>query len=359
MNLKRLFVAICTASVATFSLVPMATAQSGQVVVANMGGTWGDVVRETIWKPFERETGIKVVAAVGQTLPKMRAMVNSGSPEWDVVEIDGGELEQLTSEGMLQQIDYNSMNRSLLSDFPKDAIRPFGMGSFRYARVLAFNTKNFTQANRPRNWADMWNVKQFPGLRVLDAGDYVVPPIELALLADGVPPEKLYPLDFKRAYATLSRIKPNVLKWSTAPATTLDALVSGEAVMGAMNQGRIQSAKEQGAPVDYTWNQALTDDYYWAILKGSRNEVNARKFIEFASRPEIQAAVVKKFVAGPRNRKAFDFIAPDRAKLLPTYPENASKTVARNPVWWGQKDASGKSNQNVNAAMWNAWILKE
>lgn len=360
MYIKRGIITVCAAMTALLGLIPTASAQDkGQLVIANYGGSWADVVREAIVKPFERETGIKVIIeASGPTLAKMRAMVNTGKPEWDVVELHGGEMQQMAGEGLLQQINYGGMDKNILAEFPKDALQPYGMGSFQYAKVLAFNTKKVSQGNRPKSWADIWDVKKFPGPRVFDIGNGAFPPIEIVLLADGVPPEKLYPLDFKRAYAALSRLKPNVAKWGSTPAMMAEALVSGETVMAPAYQGRIQQAKDEGASVDYVWDQAVTINYYWTVLKGSRNENNARKFIEFASRPEIQAAVSKSFLAGPLNKKAISLVPVERAKLLPTFPANAARAVTRDSFWWAKKDASGKSNQDINSALWNAWIFQ-
>lgn len=64
-------------------------------------------------------------------------------------------------------------------------------------------------------------------------------------------------------------------------------------------------------------------------------------------------------VLGPLNRKAFNLIPESRAKLLPTYPENFAKAIALNPAWWAKKDASGKSNLEINNALWNAWVLQQ
>lgn len=356
MHFHRVFVGLCAV---VFAAVSVAAAEDkGVVVVASWGGTYQDALREAIFKPFEIATGIKVVEATGPTMPKLRAMLNTRNPEWDVADLLPGDYLQLSSEGLLQQLDYATMDRSVLSDFPKHAIQPFGVGTFVYAKVITFNTKKYTQANGPKSWTDVWDVKKFPGPRTLDAGNTNVPPIEPALLADGVAPENLYPLDFKRAYAALTRIKPNVVKWTTAAAMQVETLISGEAVVGPATLGRIQQAKEEGAPVDYVWNQAMTDFSYWAILKGAKNVSNAHKLIEFASRPESQAAFVKLQVLGPLNRKAFDLIPESRAKLLPTYPSNLAKTIELNPAWWAKKEASGKSNLEINNALWNAWILQ-
>lgn len=359
-QLKCAFVAICGAIAVGVVAGSSAGAQAqGQVVVASWGGTYQDALREAIFKPFEKATGIKLIEATGPTMPKLRAMLDAGSPEWDVVDMDPAGYPQLSSSGMLQQIDYAAMDQSIFADFPQDVVQPFGVGTGAYAQVIGFNTKKYTQANGPKSWADVWDVKKFPGPRVLPAGNGIFPPIEYALLADGVPPEKLYPLDLKRAYSGLSRIKPSVLKWTTGAAEPSEALISGEAVIGPVSQGRIQLAKERGAPVDYVWDQALTEHSWWVILRGSKNINNAQKFIEFASRPESQAAMAKLFPIGPLNRKALDLIPAERAKLLPTYPQNWATTIGKNNAWWGQKDPSGKTNLEINNATWNAWILQQ
>lgn len=355
---RRLFLRGTAALLSTPMLSPAIAQDKGQVIVASWGGTFQDSLREAILKPFERATGIKVVEAVGPQLSKLRAMIGSKNPEWDVAEVLPGNFEQLNSEGMLEPLDYNSMDRSVFADLPKSLVQPTGVGTYVYSTVLAFNTKKYSQATAPKSWADVWDTKKFPGERILNSGASGIPPIELALLADGVSPDKLYPLDFKRAYAALTRIKPNVVKWATTSAMGPEALISGDAVIGSAPHGRIQLAKEQGAPVDYVWNQSLSENSWWAVLKGAKNRANAQKFIEFASRPESQAALAKLFIVGPVNRKAFDLIPPERARLLPTYPDHAKMSVPINRAWWSQKDASGRTNTETNLALWNAWILQ-
>jgi putative spermidine/putrescine transport system substrate-binding protein len=360
MHIKHAIVALCAAVVAGWGAVSPAAAQDrGQVVIASWGGAYQDALRQAIIKPFEKATGIKVIEDTGPTMAKIRTMVNSGSPEWDVVDTLPEDFPILSSEGVLERLDYAAMDKSVFLDFPKDVVQPYGVGSFMYATAITFNTKKYTPANGPRSWADVWDTKKFPGPRILWAGNASGAVIEQALLADGVAPDKLYPIDFKRAYAALSRIKPDVVKWATTSAMLPEALISGEAVIGSTGNGRIQPAIEQGAPVYYVWNQAVTAFDYWSIPKGAKNKQNALKFIEFASRPESQAAFTKLITYGPLNKKAFASIPSDRAKLLPTYPENLAKTVALNPAWWAKKDAAGKSNAEINNALWNAWILQQ
>lgn len=75
-----------------------------------------------------------------------------------------------------------------------------------------YNTKKYP--NPPQNWHDFFDTTKFPGKRALrnaaEGGGY-----EAALLADGVPREKLYPLDYDRATKKLNTIRKNLVFWDT------------------------------------------------------------------------------------------------------------------------------------------------
>ena len=171
--------------------------------------------------------------------------------------------------------------------------------------------------------------------------------------------EQALPLDLERAYKALDRVRPHVVKWATTPAMPPQALVDGEAVIVQAPVNRIQALKEKGAPVDFVWDGALTSSICGRFPRARRTTRSAMAFIEFASRPEQLAALAKVQPLGPVNKKAFDLIAPERAKILPGHPDTLSKVVMINADWWAQKDASGKTNIEKNYEMWNKWILKK
>src|SRR5262249_48889853 len=59
-----------------------------QLVVTSWGGNLQEVQRVVYFQPFVKETGIKLVEDEwGGEMAKLRAMVQSGSPTWDVVEV--------------------------------------------------------------------------------------------------------------------------------------------------------------------------------------------------------------------------------------------------------------------------------
>jgi putative spermidine/putrescine transport system substrate-binding protein len=44
--------------------------------------------------------------------------------------------------------------------------------------------------------------------------------------------------------------------------------------------------------------------------------------------------------------------------MLPTSPENRPKTIPFDRGWWATRDASGKSQTEINPAIGLAWSLK-
>jgi putative spermidine/putrescine transport system substrate-binding protein len=354
----RIFLALLAAAL-NLSGVQHASAQEPTVTVSSWGGSFQDAQRDAIFKPFEKETGIHVVETTGPSFAKIKTMVSAGNAEFDVGEVTPSDYLSAVRENLLEKLDYSKIHPSILSEIDKQFILDYGLGVMLYTKVLAYNTTKFPPGKHPKTWAEMWDVKTYPGPRVVEAGDYVVPPIEYALLADGVPKDKLYPLDLDRAYKSLAKLRPNVVRWSTTAAMQPQAIVDGEAYVGAVTLGRVVALKESGAPIDFEWDGGLAQVDYWAIPKGAKNYNNALKFIEFASRPEIQAALAKLQVLGPVNKKAFDFIPPDRAKQLPTYSENLAKEVFIQPGWWSEVGPDGKTNQQRNNAMWSRWVMQQ
>src|SRR5262249_38626942 len=65
----------------------LARAQARELVVCSWGGAYQEAQRKTMFQPFEKETGIKVVEASPTDYGKLKAMVQSNNIEWDVVDV--------------------------------------------------------------------------------------------------------------------------------------------------------------------------------------------------------------------------------------------------------------------------------
>ncbi len=188
---------------------------AGQVVVRTPGGVYDDIMRRIVYDPFTKETGITVVP-VAATVAKLLAMVQSGNVELDLIDTGDGPLIQLERKGALAPIDYGSWKYSKPDDIAKSFASKYRVANFAYSTILAYNTNAFKGEAHPDSWKDFWDIGKFPGPRMLADMATGTPNLEFALIADGVAPKDLYPLDVERAFKSLSRVRPSITRfWDT------------------------------------------------------------------------------------------------------------------------------------------------
>jgi putative spermidine/putrescine transport system substrate-binding protein len=314
------------------AVLPRRAIAAGQIVVADNGGPYGPAFRKAFYDPFEQTTGTKVVNVVHPPDPtaQFRALSETKSYVWDVALLSPSHIWRLVKpKNFLEPLD---LTKADAPGIMPDMIRPGYLGMDVFATTMAYRTDKYSE-NGPQSWADFWDEKKFPGRRAL----YKNPagPLELALMADGVEPAKLYPLDLDRAFKSLDRIRPAVSVWWTSGAQSTQLLQSGEVDMLMIWNARAQAAIDGGAPAKIVWNQGLFSSDGWSIPLGSPTSEIGKQFVRFCTDPERQAVFTQGLAYGPTNLKAYDHINPQRAVLLPTYPPNLKLMRASDDEWWG------------------------
>lgn len=335
-------------------------ADKGKVVVMIGGGDLADANMKAYVEPFEKETGIKVIPVrEWLSLAKLKLMVESGKVELDVADQPWGHYLTSAKARYLEKIDYSIYSPSDLAALDDWMKAPYGIASYSGSYILAYDTEKFPLGKpRPTSWAEFWDVKKFPGPRTLREGVYGSGPYEEALLADGVPMDKLYPLDIDRAFRTLNKIRPYITKWWREGAGGQQLFADRVVAIGQVFNGRIGTLQKKGLPLAIEWNQGKLQWDFWVIPKGAPNRENAQKFVEFATRARQQALYTQFIPYGPANKRAFDYIKPEIAEQLPTYPPNLKKQFVRNEAWYAEAGPEGKSNLEVLIDRWNKWILE-
>jgi putative spermidine/putrescine transport system substrate-binding protein len=154
-----------------------------------------------------------------------------------------------------------------------------------------------------------------------------------------VAPKNLYPLDVDRAFAKLDRIRSHVAVWWTSGAQNTQLLQSGEIDMADTWTARAFAAIDEGAPVRVVWSGLYSIDG-WSIPLGTPMLKEARSFVRFCMRPGPQAVYSSLVSNGPSNLKAYEFIRPERARILPTLPENLKGLTPRDFAYWGKHYAA-------------------
>ena len=327
-----------------------------QIVVTSWGSAYQEAQRKAYFEPFTKATGIKVLEATGPDAAKIKAMVASGNVEWDVVDVGLATALVLAEQGLLTPIDYNAFDAQTRTAIPSHFRLPFAVGNETWSVVMAYRRDKFPEG--PKSWKDFWDVTKFPGKRAFLDSTFVAPVLEIALLADGVEPKNIYPVDMPRAFRSLSKLRPHVVKWTGSSGVMQQMLTDGEADLVVIANGRMEGIQKAGVPAGFTFNQQMILSNFWLIPKGSKNTEAAMKFIAFVSRAEQQAEFARLQPWGPTNPDAFKMISTARHADLPTAPANMSTALISDGQWWAKKATDGRTNLENYVRAWNAWWLE-
>jgi putative spermidine/putrescine transport system substrate-binding protein len=328
-----------------------ASAQDKRIYIRDPGGPYAPGFKEAFYDPFTKATGIEAVGLQGQHEPTslIKGMVDTKTYTWDMGLISLPAANQLRDEapGYLEKLNIQTPH---VDTTPAEYKTEYFVGNNVFATILAYRTDAYEGKGKepPKTWADLFDVKKAPGRRSMRKHPFDT--IEQALLADGVPGEKLYPLDFDRAFKKLDTIKKDIAVWWTGGAQTSQLLKSGEVDICACWNARAQAAIDDGAPVKIVWTQHLWTPEGWSILKGTPKADMCREFIKFAVDPARQAIFTKHLAYGPTHPDAYKSIPAERAKVLPTAPAYLPGRIQVDDMFWA-------ANKDKTTERFNSWVV--
>jgi putative spermidine/putrescine transport system substrate-binding protein len=341
-----LALAACSGSASTSASSggPSSAAGAGTLTFTSFGGAYQDAQRKAMLGPYAASSGLKITEDQPTDYPKLTAMVKSGNVTWDVVDTDP--FYPLANCGTYaEKIDTTVVDTSKM---PKELVSDCAVPSMTFSYVLMYNSKLYG-SNPPKSWADFFDTKNFPGKRALQnasqGGGY-----EVALLADGVAPDKLYPLDYDRAFKKLDTLGDNLIFWETG-AQSQEMMEKGEVGMLLAWNGRAYNAAKNGAPYLPQWNQNIAVYDVFMVPKGVKNKDAAMKFIAYATGAEAQARLTENIPYAPINSDAQPKVDALTTSFLPTGPDAVGKGIIQDQKWW--------SANNVEATKkWSSWVTR-
>jgi spermidine/putrescine-binding protein len=278
---------------------------AGKLIYVSPGGSYASAINAAYVQPFSQATGINVQAVSGGDNPlgAVQAQVSSGNVQWDLVACDPSIVQ--ASPNTWQPID-----RSIVKPPAGQLIYPEEIGpkwvidDIEAFPVFAYLLSAFKGA-QPTTWADFYNTTKFPGARAvpnvgLDSAVFVP---ATALLADGVPPSQLFPLDLNRAYQTLDKLKPHIRIFWTSFSQSQDILGSGDVVMNMMTDGRAEQMNAEGPTVGVAFTNGFRYTASWCVPKGAPDRANAMRFLEYIlTHPKQEGTFTSLTAYGPPTR---------------------------------------------------------
>ena len=336
---ERLWIGILSISLLAFSFQ---TASAEPITVVSWGGSYGKVQDRALFTDASNHSGIAINRESGASMTKTCLQVQSGSVTWDLVVTGSGGAAAAAADGCLEKIDYSVVD---VSDFYPGLYTDYCVGSDVFATVMAWNTDKYGEpgsSGAPSSWADFWDVKKFPGTRAYRANN-VDGALEPALMADGVPPEKVYevlatPEGKRRAINKIRELKPHIAVFWGSGAQQAQLMKDAEVDMSTGWNGRFDNAKKDGAKVGYTFNQALLDYDCFAMPKGAPNKEVAMRFLAEVSKPQYQANLPFYITYGPTNRKAYEMTKAPKELIesLPSHPKNVPLMLPVSLDWYAK-----------------------
>lgn len=307
-----------------------AQAAQGDLVMANWGGDATVAYEAAYAQAMKAATGLSLrIDSSGPLEGTVKTQVESKAVLWDLADVEAYSAIRLGRQGLLEKVG-DIVDPAAATSGMKDA-HAVPYSTFSY--VIAYDAKRFGD-DPPRSWADVWNVEKYPGKRSFYK--WMSANLECALLADGVPPDQLYPLDVDRALRKFEELKPHILTNWGSGAESQQLMRDGEVAIGHVWHSRAILLKaDTGGAVDWTFDQGILDYGVWSVPRGNPAGLDAaRRALAVTQDPVVQAKMMELYKYGPTNPAANAHIPEALRSQNPSDPANLSRQVVKNNDWY-------------------------
>ena len=332
-----------------------ARAQEKKVTIVSWGGSFQDAEREHVWKPYAKETGVKVLDDTWNgDFGIVKAQVESKNVTWDIIIADFEHALAGCELSLLVELPASILGDK--NDYYPGMTHKCGVGKDVFSAIMAYDGGRIPASwsgKLPTTIQDAFDVKTFPGKRGIRKR--VKNFFEQILMSDGVPPEKLYEevdkrKGFDRFMAKVESIKKDLLFFDRNE-QAIQLLGNGEVQFASTFNGRPYAANEKdGKKFVIIWDGQIQALNTIVIPKGPRQE-EGLKLAAYILKPEVMARYANAYPYGPSRKSALAFVDAKMVPNLATAPVNMKKALVRSEEWWADH------LQEVQEKF-NAWLSK-
>jgi len=285
------------------------------LTVVTAGGALRETLRGAAFRPFQQATGCAVQdisLPVGELLRELRRQALVGRMQWDAVVLDAphAALAARQTPGLFAAPVEGEDGAAFASD----------------TLALACRTR-VTGERLPAAWGEFWSAN-LPGARLCPQDPVGL--LEVALLADGVAPGALYPLDLDRAFGSLDRLRALAPAWWRLSERAGAALALGEVDLALGYGGQLRAAITGGADAVIAPLPEPVLPLVLALPQRATNADVARDFVDYVRGSEVQAAL-----QGQGYGAAGALPIGDLAVDVGWWREQGDEAMARFERWFG------------------------
>ena len=313
------------------------------ITYVGYGGAGQDAQIQAWQKPYTAaHPNITFVNTSPPDVAQVKAQVDSGSVQWDVVATAPYAAQQNCGT-LFEKLDLSKVDQSQLV---KGTVGDCYIGNWINATPIAYRTDAFPNGG-PKTVADFFNKKRFPGQRgiVTNLQNGI---LEYPLLADGVKPDDLYPLDVDRALDKLSEIR-DVTTFAPNVGALQQAVQSKQVDMFLLPDSRLVPLLQSGMKLTIVWDETVAALNAFAIPKGAPNKKAAVDFISSVVEPVQVAKISELLGVAPVNKEAKPKLDQYTKQVQVYGPVNKGGTVLQDVDWYAK-------NFNETSTKLTTWL---
>lgn len=311
---------------------PNASADEATLTFVGYGGDGQDAMIANWQEPYtEANPGITFVNTSPPDFAQVQAQVEADAVTWDVIAAAPAAAQQNCGT-LFEEIEYTGVSED---DLVEGAVGDCYVGNFVLSTPFAYRTDSFPDpATAPTSVEDFFDTEAFPGQRglVTNVQNGI---LEYPLLADGVAPDDLYPLDVDRALERLDTIR-DVTTFAPNVGALQQAVGSGQVDMFFLPDSRLVPLLDQGVDITIVWDTTVTSLNALAIPKGTPNLAAAQAFASSVTSPEPAAGIARDLGVSPVNTSAPLDLSPNAELVQYNGPANTGETVSQDLDWYGE-----------------------
>jgi putative spermidine/putrescine transport system substrate-binding protein len=335
------------------SIMAMGAAQAEtSLTVVSWGGAYTASQQRAYHDPYmEMKPDITIINDDGSAnaLAGLRAQAQAGNVTWDLVDMLPSDAQLACDEGIIMQIDPDTMlapapdGTPASEDFLPGSLGECFIPQIVYSTVLVYNTEMFPEDQQPDSIMALFDVENYPGRRALQ--DRPGTNLEWALYADGVHPDDIYdvlatPEGVDRAFAKLDTIKEHLVFW-TEGAQAPQLLADKEVSFTTGYNGRIFEASEvEGQPFQIIWDGQVVEWDGWVIPADGPNLDAVMEYVYWATDTQRLADQAKFISYGPARASSAELVSThadlgiDMNPHMPTNPDNYFSPIVLDNDFW-------------------------
>ena len=275
---------------------------------------------------------------------QVKAQVEAKAVQWDVMAIAPYAAEQNCGT-LFEHLDTADIDQTNLVE---GSVGDCYVANWINTTPFAYRTDAFPEGKGPKTIQDFFDTKKFPGQRGI-VNNLQNGILEYPLLADGVAPDKLYPLDVDRALDKLDTIR-DVTTFAPNVGALQQAVGADQVDMFFLPDSRVVPLLKSGDDITIVWDVAVASLNAFAVPLGSTKKEAVEGFLASVTEPGPVAKISELLGVAPINSAAKPKLDEFSQQLAVFDPEvNSGETVVQDVSWYAK-------NFNDVSAKVTAWL---